>query len=269
MYYFNSHNNFSGEHLYNAKRIKIRRYKCEVNKLTGELIFKLIGISRILSFNKQGVLQEVVEFTDSRITKLVYTYNKKGKIISIISFNLVNNQLNNIILLTYDNKDRIINEEVITTSFYQNDLIVQEEYDHEYEDNIHVVTFEQEIISTFSHLSDYDEWTFEEKLNDCDQVVEFKSSALHAGFHMWTKYHYSNYGELTHEIDLDEDGVVFSETLYDKDNWVYKYENKSIPESSVYESKFEYNEKGHWIKEYTLHNGELRFVTEKTIDYYI
>ena len=268
MYYYNNYHNYSNEHLYNARKVIIKNYKCELNIETHELEFRTIGWSKMFYFNNKGVLQEVIKYSKQHIIKEVYTYNKKNKPISIFSFDYISNQLRDIILLTYDDKDRISNEEVITTSFYQNDLVVENIYEHEYGNNTHKVTFEQETSREHSHIADYDEWVFEEKLNGCDQVIEFKSSAKLEGFHLWTKYHYSNYGELIHEIDLDENHGVCSETLYDKDNRIYKYVNEDNPESTVFESKFEYNEKGHWIKECVLRNGELLSIIEKSIEYY-
>ena len=266
MFYYNNHASHSDEYVLNAKLVSVRRHYYNINTKTLEPEFRPIGVSYYYFFNRRGLLTEVIRRTGRNAARIIYTYNKKNKPICINSFDIVTHQLSRTIFLNYDEKDRIIQEVVYGSSFYQTEMEETDLYEHTYENNLHTVEFVAETTSEFKDVDDYDDWLIEETLNDCDQVIEFKYTSHLEGLHMWKKYQYSKYGELIHEMTLDEKGETNSEVFFEKD---YRIINSNEEEDSlVFESKFEYNDKGHWVKEYILKNGIICSVVERDIEYY-
>jgi hypothetical protein len=264
-YYYNNHAKFSSEYISNARRITIQRYRCQLNKNSLEPEFIKTGIKRSFYFNKKGLLLEVIIYKDKSISRTVYTYNKKNKPICVFSFNVVSHQLEEIIFLYYDDKDRVTHEDTFGLSNYDDCVEDEDVYEHTYENDTHTIHFEDSVRLLLGNDEDYDNYTYKEQINNTGQVIEFKSCSRLKGFHLWFKYLYSNNGELKHEFDLNENGEVCSETIYEKDYRILK--SNSTEDALVFESKFEYNNRGHWVKEYILKNGAINWVNERTIEY--
>ncbi len=266
MYYYNKHENYSDEYVSNAKRIEMTEYTIQINKNSHEIEFKQRGCKKIFYFNRSGVLQEYLSFCGRNAVRETYTYSKRNKPVSVFVYDINTHVLDYIIILHYDEMDRIETEQVLRMGSYALHFEDEESYYHEYDNQTHTIEFSVEAPIDFKD-EDYDDYTFEEKINDCNHVVELKVKSRLTGFRIHTKYVYSRNEELLQEIDYDEQGEITSETFYDNDTVTYLPREKDL-KPIIWEYKYEYNEHKHWVNCHKFRNGDLQTIIEKKIDYF-
>jgi|GEM_PF-2174291 len=277
IYTTNDYKKYINFYVPKAKRITIKMVGCRWQ--TKESIFAFRKIYKYTIFyNSSRKLNYVLISKGSglnrKVEKVTFTYNNQGQPIVIFTHEYQTQELISSLHLYYDRKDRIIKEEL--TNYHSGskfDYIETTEYVHEYKENYHKVTYYQE--PKFSYLDENGEeleeemvkYSIEEKFDYKGNLIEHKFYSEEEGLIELEKYFYSKEGDLVSSYYLNEDGNVLLESHYSK-NLRTTIDRKKSNAVTIDKTQIEYNNKGHWIKECTVSNDDLKWIEEREIKYY-
>jgi len=274
---FNEYASFRGHFVPKAKWIRFKRLRCKWNSKKSQLEFKEFKNYTIF-YSPLGRLVYVIESRGSRkyrnTEKTTFTYNDRNLPIIILTYKLESQILISSVKLFYDKEDRIIKEEV--TNYHNSseyDYTETVDYEHEYKENYHKITYYQE--PKFSYLDENDEeleeemvkYSIEEKFDSKGNLIEHKFYSEEEGLIALEKYFYSKDGDLVSSYYLNEDGNVLSESHY-TESLTTTTDRKNSNAVTIDKTQVEYNNKGHWIKECTVSNDDLKWIEEREIKYY-
>ena len=214
-----------------------------------------------LFFNRKGLLLHSVHTEKNKNYKVIYGYNRKGILLSAMSLLSEMNELISLSEFEYDEKGRI-ERETVRSFYYRLDRKVISQCIHTYKENIH------EMLMTSDDESE--DCTFYYTSDNMGRVIEEKAIRGENELVYWNKNEYDKDDNLIKEISLDEhgqpDGVY--EFLPFKNGLTSGYKYKSKDTNYLKEYSFTFNEKGHWVNQVMLNDGEPRYFYERTIEYY-
>ncbi len=214
-----------------------------------------------LFFNSKGQLLQSFHNEIRQDYKLILGYDDKGVLIAVLKLHSKNNELISISEFLYDMHGRIKSE--LVRSFYYGVLgIIQSESIHTYIDNTHTI----DITSN----DDTPDAIFINIYNEKNQLIEEKAFADKEELIYWNKCVYDAAGNLVKEISLSGDGEPDGEYEFllfnsgQKEGYIFKSKD------SNYKREYEYtfNERGHWIRQVVMNDGEPRYIYERSIEYY-
>ena len=214
-----------------------------------------------LFFNSKGLLLHSIHTEKRNNFKVIYGYNRKGSLISIMKLISEINELDSLSEFEYDNKGRIETERV--RSFYNTGWNDTTEYIHTYTDNT------EEIFITCDNEEEED-GTFYYTYDNKKRIIEEKAIRGENEFIYWNKNEYDEDDNLIREFSLDENGEPAGvyEFLPVKNGLISGYNYKSKDGSYRRDYLFTLNEKGHWTNQVMLTDGEPRYFYDRTIEYY-
>jgi hypothetical protein len=243
-------NHFLSLYEKNAKKITVRTFTPidEINNL------KKSHGNFDLYFNKKGVLLKSYHF-DRNGYVMIYTYNNKGSLDTILQFKSDANVLISTNVKTYDNNDKLIYEKETYEAF---------EYEafYEYKDNIKIT----KLISSDKKNEVYYCYETFDDFNNIIEIKELNNNDLIS----WDKFEYNSDKQLTKIISYDENEVV-DETC----RW-FEYENnvetgyfcESEDLTYTFKIKTILNENSHWIKQTHFKDDKISYIKERSIDYF-
>jgi len=200
-----------------------------------------------LYFSNSGILLKSIHKKDPP-TRVIYGNDNNKEIVCALELTFNKRELLEFSEFIYNENGRIEYELCRSFSF-KYDFETYNNIEHTYKDNIEEIwnktneSFrEDECFYKLLHL-DGNELLLEEKVQEKDGEIYY-----------WNIYDYDNEGKLVKSISM-EDGIANERPI----NIAPKY---------VYEDKFEYNEKGIWIKKTTMRNGEPFIYVERDIEYF-
>lgn len=214
-----------------------------------------------LYFNRQGLLLHSVHTEKNKNCKVIYGYNRRGILLSAMSLLSEKNELISLSEFEYDEKGRIERESV-RSFYYSLDFNVISECVHIYKENIH------EILMTSD--DDEEDCTFYYTYNNKKRVIEVKAIRGENELVHWKKYQYDKDDILIKEILIGEngqpDGVY--EFLPDINGMTTGYHYRSNEINYLREYSFTFNEKGHWVNQVVLNDGDPIYFYDRIIEYY-
>lgn len=215
-----------------------------------------------LFFNSKGLLLHSVHTEKRHNFKVIYGYNRKGILIAAMKLLSEKNELISLSEFEYDEKGRIETQTV--RSFYHN---LGCDYTNQ---QIHTYTDNMEEIFMTSDDEEEEEGTFYYTYDNKKRVIEEKAIRGEDELIYWNKNEYDKDDNLIKEISLGEngepDGVY--EFLPFKNGMITGYHYKSKDTNYLREYSFTLNEKGHWINQVMMNDGEPRYFYDRTIEYY-
>lgn len=215
-----------------------------------------------LFFNSKGLLLHSVHTEKNKNFKIIYGYNRKGILIAAMSLLSEKNELISLSEFEYDEKGRI-ETETVRSFYYSLGSDYTTEHIHSYTDN------KEEIFMT-SDDEEEDEHTLYLTYDSKQRVIEEKAIRNEEELVWWNKNEFDKDDNLIREISLGEngepDGVY--EFLPVKNGLTSGYNYKSKDSSYLREYSFTLNEKGHWINQVMMNDGEPRYFYDRTIEYY-
>ncbi len=243
-----------------AKKISFRSSRLKIIKDNPHLKIEPSHSNFDLYFNREGLLLHSVHFERNIKVKIIYGYDKRKRIISIMKLSCVKNELIEISEFTYNVKGRIEIENI--RSFYNNpDWNEVTKHIHTYLDN-------QEKIFITSDNDDEDEYTFCMTYDNNKMVVEGKAIRNEDELIWWGKNEYNETGVLVKEISIDENG---------EQEIIYELIPKEKTTDNIADSKnlhnqgeniYKYNKNGHWINKVWVDDGVPKEIYDRTIEYY-
>jgi hypothetical protein len=215
-----------------------------------------------LFFNRKGLLLHSVHTEKNKNYKVIYGYNRKGILLTAMSLLSEKNELISLSEFEYDEKGRI-ERETVRSFYYSLGYDVTEERIHTYKDN------KEEILMT-SDDEDEDEHTLYLTYDSKQRVMEEKAIRGENELVYWNKNEYDKNDNLIKEISLGEngepDGVY--EFLPVNNRLATGYHYKSKDTNYLREYSFTFNDKGHWVNQVMLNDGEPRYFYDRIIEYY-
>lgn len=215
-----------------------------------------------LFFNRKGLLLHSVHTEKTKKFKVIYGYNCKGILIATKSLLSEKNELISLSDFEYDEKGRIATE-TVRSFYYSLEYDVTEERIHAYTDN------KEEILMTSDDEKE-NEHTLYLTYDSKQRVVEEKAIRNKDEFVYWNKNEYDKDDNLIKEISLNEHGQP--EGVYEflpfKYGLTSGYNYKSKDTNYLREYLYTMNEKGHWINQVMMNDGEPRYFHDRIIVYY-
>ncbi|MBN1339640.1 MAG: hypothetical protein JXA03_09970 [Bacteroidales bacterium] len=260
--FLNEFEKYNSQYEKGIKKISVRSSYPKIVKEPIDLKLEKSHGNSDLFFNRKGLLLHSVHTEKNKNFKVIYGYNQKGTLISIMKLLSETNELISLSEFEYDEKGRIETETV--RSFYYNlGYDVTEEHIHTYTDS-------KEEIFMSSDDEEEDEHTLYLTYDSKKRVTEEKAIRNEDELVYWNKNEYDKDDNLVKEISLDEhgqpDGVY--EFLPFKNGLTSGYNCKSKDSSYLREYSFTLNEKGHWINQVMMNDGEPIYFYDRTIEYY-
>jgi hypothetical protein len=254
---------YFGEYEKGARKICRRSSFQKIDKIKIELHFEKTQGNYDLYFNKQGLLLHSVHFETHKNYKIIYGYNRKGKLLSTIQLMSESNELLELSQFTYDVKGRI-SKEIVYSYEYNTYPPSLRECEHSYDGNC-----TKTLLKSSDDENNY--CTFFSIFDNENKLIETKAIRHEDELMYWNKYEYDCAGLLKKEISLDENGfqVGLYEFLPHINGLSKGYRFSSSDKSYLREIAYEFNEKGHWITQVLFNDDEPRYFYEREIDYYM
>lgn len=247
-----------------SKGIKKISYRSNCFKIVKEPIdFKLqkTNGNYDLYFNKKGVLIESVHLEEHEKFKAIYCYRENCKLACIIKLGTENNNLISTYEFVYNNKGKIEIQKPIVLggiNFYNST-----KYIHSYKHN-----FEEQLFTNDDE--DGEDCTFYFSYDNKNRIIEEKGIRYKDELISWNKNDYDDNDNLVKQTSLDEEGNP--DGIYEyhtpKNGLITGYNFNSEDSNYVREYGFTFNDKGDWINQTVLHNGEPRYSYDRSIEYY-
>lgn len=214
-----------------------------------------------LFFNSKGLLLHSVHTEKNKNFKIIYGYNRKGILIAAMSLLSEKNELISLSEFEYDEKGRI-ETETCRSFYYSLDCNVISECIHTYKENIH------EMLMTSD--DEEEDCTFYYTCDNKKRVIEEKAIRGENELVYWNKNEYDKNDNLIKEISLGEDGEPDGvyEFLPVNNGLATGYHYKSKDTNYLREYSFTFNDKGHWVNQVMLNDGEPRYFYDRIIEYY-
>lgn len=246
-----------------AKKISVRSAYPKVERKTLDLKLEKSFGNYDLFFNRKGVLLHSVHTEKNKNYKVIYGYNTKGILISIMSLISEKNELISLTEFQYDHKGRIKKEKVRSFHNNFNEVVTTE--------HIHTYKAKTEEVFMTGDYEDEDEHTLYLTYDKKQRLIEEKAIRNENELVYWNKIEYDSEGNLIREISLDQHGhphVVY-EFLPIKNGLRSGYSCKSSNDT-VYERTYLYtlNEKEHWIHQVMVNDGEPIYFFDRIIEYF-
>ena len=215
-----------------------------------------------LFFNSKGLLLHSVHTEKNINYKIIYGYNRKGILIAAMSLLSEKNELISLSEFEYDEKGRI-ETETVRSFYYSLGSVYTKEQIHTYTDN------KKEIFMT-SNDEEEDEHTFYLTFDSKQRVIEEKIIRNEEELVWWDKSEFDKDGNVIREISLGENGEPNGvyEFLPVKNGKTSGYKYKSKDSSYLREYSFTLNEKGHWINQVMMNDGEPIRYYSRELEYY-
>lgn len=241
------------------KKITHNSITFKIDKSTNELNTQKNLGNYELYFNKEGRLVHSIhnEYINKR--KCTYGYNRFGKLTTIIDLYSSNNEVYSTSNLKYDKMGRIEKE--------VEDIVGIKKVEINY-------TYGENFKCIFLPSTDErdDDAHFYEYYNEKKQLIEKKAyrNNNEEDLIWWIKFEYDENGNNITEYDLNIDGSV---------DCVYKlflpvnglrsgFKSISKDKTYVRDIKHTFNERGDWISEVLMNDGEPLIYYERNIEYY-
>ena len=253
---------YLSEYQKGMKKISFRSTRPKIIKENFHLKIEQSHGNYDLSFNRKGLLLHSVHTEKNQSFKIIYSYNRKGVLIVAMKLLSEKNELLSLSEFVYDDKGRI-ETETVRSFYYSLGYDVTEEHIHTYTDN------KEEIFMT-SDDEDEDEHTFYLTYDSKQRVMEEKAIRNKDELVWWNKNEYDKDGNLIREISLGKNGAQdgIYEFLPFKNGLTSGYNYKSKDKNYLREYSYTLNEKGHWINQVMLNDGEPIYFYDRTIEYF-
>lgn len=260
--FLNEFKKYNSQYEKGIKKISVRSSYPKIVKNPIDLKMEKSYGNYDLFFNRKGILLYSVHTEKHNNFKVIYGYNRKGILIAAMSLLSENNELLSTSEFAYDEKGRIETE---TCRFFY----YSSEYD-KMEEHIHTYTDNKEKILMTSDDEDEDEHALYLTYNSNQRVIEEKAVRNEEELVWWHKNEFDKDNNLIREISLgvdgEPDGVL--EFLPVKNGLASGYNCISKDNNYLREYSYTLNEKGHWINQVVMNDGEPRYFYDRTIVYY-
>jgi hypothetical protein len=244
------------------KKISFRSSRPKIEREPIELKMKQSHGNYDLYFNRKGLLLHSVHTEKQHNFKVIYGYNRKGNLISAMNLLSEKNELISLSEFEYDEEERIETETVRSFN-YSLGCDYTSEYIHTYADN-------KKNIYMTNDNEEEDEHTLYLTFDSKQRVIEEKVIRNEDELVWWNKKEYNNDNNLIKEISLggngEPDGVY--EFLPVNNGMATGYHYKSKETNYLREYLYTFNEKGHWVNQVVLNDGEPKCFYDRTIEYY-
>lgn len=243
------------------KKISIRSTYPKIDRRKIELRMEKSYGNYDLVFNQKGVLLHSVHIEKNKNYKIFYGYNCNGKLVSANQLMSNTNELLEISEFSYDESGRP-SKEMCRSFEYNSYPPVISEYNHSYKGAV-----KETLITSDDYDDDYMIYS---TFNVQNNLVAVK--AIRGGDELifWFKYEYANNEIIVRKISLDSNGNQdgLYEFLSPNNDVSTGYKYTSDKESYLREVSFEYNEKGHWINQILITDGDPKYFYDRSIEYY-
>lgn len=252
---------YSSQYRKGIKSISLRSTRPKIEKNTYALELIESHGNYELFFNSKGTLTHSVHHDKPYKCTMVFGYSG-SKLIATSKLHTKDQNLLELTQYYYDQSCRIKKE--VNWNFYGY---------FRWNDNdkaLHTYTEDSRIIVLPKSKSSDDEATFITRYDKQGRIIEEKSFIEPNDLMSWSRNEYNSAGELVRKISLDENGIedgVYEYLPY-KDGLSTGYRYKSHKESYLKEYRYTYNEKGHWISQVMMTDGEPTYFYDRAIQYY-
>ena len=255
-------NKYNSQYEKGIRKISFRSSYPKLSKKPFDLTMEKSHGNFELFFNRKGLLLHSVHAERNRNYKVIYGYDHKGVVQSAMSLVSETNELISTSEYEYDDEGRIETETVYSFYFRSEEFGVSQ-CNHSYKGNFH------EVLMT-SEFEDEEDCTFFTTYDDKKRIIEEKVIRGENELIYWKKSEYDMDNSLIKELSFDEkgepDGVYKFFISKDGMTTGYIYESKEIN----YKREYVYinNEKGHWINQVLMKDGEPRYFYDRILEYY-
>lgn len=251
----------SSQYRKGIKSISFRSIHPKVEKNTYALELKESHGNYELFFNSKGRLTHSLHHDKPFKCTMVFGYGPGSKLIATSKLHTEDQSLLELTQYYYDRAGRIKKE--INWNFY-------EHFRWNNSDKaIHTYTEDTRIMVLPKSKSSGEDATFISRYDKQGRIIEEKAFGEPTDIIWWYRNEYNSAGELVREISLnengEEDGVY--EYLPFKDGLTTGYRYKTNEERYLKEYKYTNDEKGNWISQVVLVNGEPQYIYEREIIY--
>lgn len=240
--FLTSYYKYHSEYEKDAKRIIVRSYRPKVLKEHPYLSFEKYPDNFELFFDKTCELLMAINKIGDESEKTLFRYNNKHNLMYETTRNIAKDELISVAEYKYDNEDRIIQETYRT--------IEDNKEDEEISENTYSYSKNKTIIKRICGIEG-DECEEYIIYNERRQVIEQKAILNNDEVIWWEKFEYDDSGKIIRELDIFENG-----------------ESKEVHHDNSRESILTYNNKGHWIRETVMDDGEPIILRERIIEYF-
>lgn len=239
------------------KKISFRSYRPKIVNEKLPLKMEQSFGNYDLFFSKEGVLLQSVHTEKDENCKIIYGYDNKKRIVSSIKLSSLKNKLLGISEFTYDEKGRIKTGKCRSFYYSLNSENVTE--------RIHTYLENKEEIFMISNDEFEDEYRFYLTFDYKNRLIEDKTIRNEDELVYWYKNEYAQEGNLVKQISLNENGDP--EGIYEfmplKNGMETGYKYSSKDNKYLREYVYELNEKGAWINQVMMNDGELMYSYEE------
>lgn len=245
-----------------AMKISLRSAYPKLERKTLDLTLEKSFGNYNLFFNRKGILLHSVHIEKNKNYKAIYGYNLKGILVSIMTLLCEKNELLSLSEFEYNEKGRI-ETETVRSFYYSLGFDTTTVQIHTYTDN------KEEIFMT-SDNEEEDKHTLYLTYDSKQRVIEEKAIRNEDELVWWNKTEYNSKGEMVKEISLNEEGEPDGvyEFLNTENGMSKGYKFTSKDSNYLREYAYTFNNKGHWIHQVMMNDGEPRYFYDRIIEYY-
>lgn len=240
-----------------VKHISLRSMRNRDRKNVSELNMIESSPKIALFYNPTGLLIYSINYYLNQ--KTIFSYDRKGNIISILNLSRNVNEFESFTEIHYDESFKVIQEKKSLLAFTKPVFYnVAKTYSYK--------PFCTEILDT--SFDDDSIRKYIMSYNQNNQLIDQKIY-VNNELHIWVKFEYDSKGNLNLEITLDEDEKITSKTIYLNRNGL-NFEYVFESDDTNYKRRYEhfYNSSGHWIKQFIYTDDVLHFINDRNIEYY-
>jgi hypothetical protein len=253
--------NYTSQYEQGMKKVFYRSGRPKLNHQKNDLKLEKSHGNYYLVFNREGLLLHSFHSESNKNYKVIYGYNPKGIITTVMKLLSEVNELISISLFEYDENGRI-SKETVRSFYYMPDYEVTEEWIYTYHENKDLILIKNNEEDDLSRIFIY--------YDDKKRVIEEKIIRNDDEVLCWFKNEYDEENNLIKEISLGEDGEPDGVYEYfPESNRISKgYEYKSKNTNYLREYSYTFDDKGNWINQVVIDNGVPEYFYERSIEYY-
>lgn len=244
------------------KKVSFRSSVLSIEKNTLSLDLKKSHGNYDLYFNYRGKLIKTDHFENSKKYKINYGYDHRGKLILFVKFHSYTNELLEMGEFVNDSKGRVKSEKYWIYYHHAKSTVTRKVI-RVYNDR------SEQVFSTGSEKDN--EYMLFLSYDFSNRLIEEKMLGNEKETIFWNRLEYDENRNLIREVPLDDNGNSrgYAYEQFPKINGlVTGYFFNDGNKSCVIKYEYTYNEKGHWISQTFLHDGEPKYIYERELEYY-
>lgn len=246
---------------FGAKKISFRTSYLKIEKPSLNLKFEKSHGNYDLFFTKKGVLLKSIHNETKLNFEVIYAYDYNGILLKTFRLGKTANELLEINEFIYG-QDKKMKVEQNTIISEKGNIVT--EYLHTYNEGY------EEIYVSSNFEDDIDRQRLFLSFDENKRIIEDKAVRNENELVWWDKKEYNDNGDIRKVISLDKDGHQFG--IYEffpcknglTTGYIYKSKEICFEHSYIYE----FNEKGHWINQVMINDGEPTYSYDRSIEYF-